>query len=160
MGNNPNHSGLIPQAVAASALVFAAALLGVWAIPGYAAQNNSGTFAVTINLQGGAVGTAPAVGGSPAAPATVLCRSGSGVGAFGSTLTVVCATGVSAASSGDASSLPWTTVPDSSYRYMLDVYRGQERLGTVDSYTEAGTITSWRLIKLNNQDYLEMMLHW
>ena len=43
---------------------------------------------------------------------------------------------------------------------MLNVYREGQPLETVDSYTGAGTATSWRLLKLNNRDYLEMMLHW
>lgn len=147
------------RAVAANALVLLAALFGVWAIPCHAAQN-TGQFVVSINLTGTPAAGGVPVGATPTAPVSALCRSRSGIGTFGSTLTVVCATGVSAAFNGDSSSVPWTTMPDNSYRYMLDIYRGRERLGTVDSYTGAGTITSWRLLKLNNQDYLEMMLHW
>jgi len=149
------------QAVVAHTLLFAA-LLFVWALPSYAGQGSSGQFAVTINLQtnGTPVGSALIAGGTPTVPIVALCRSRAGIGALGSTLTVVCASGMPEAFAGNSSLLRWTSISESSYRYMLNVYLGGEQLGTVYGSTGAGTVTSWRLLKLNNRDYLEMMLHW
>lgn len=137
---------------AANTLMVLAALLVFWAPAGQAGQS-SGRFDVAINLQSS--------GGAPAtAPTTVLCRSGSGIGAFGSTLTVNCATGTIAGVAEGFANLPWTSLQESSYRYLLNVYQEGRQLGSVESNIGAGTVTSWRLIKLNHQDYLEMMLHW
>jgi len=140
------------RAVAAKTLALLAALFGVWALPSQAGQS-SAPFSVTINLNGGG----PGPGGTPN---TALCRSSSGIGAFGATLTVVCSNGAIVSFPGNTSNLPWTTTQDSSYRYMLNVYSAGQPLGVVDIYTGVGTVTSWRMIKLDHQDYLEMMVHW
>ncbi len=148
------------QAIAASALPVLAVLLLLGHTPSLAGQG-SGQFPVTINLQGSGVpptGVAPA--GTSAAPAAALCRSATGIGPFATTLTVNCATGVAVNAPLNAASLPWTSVPDSSYRYMLNVYSEGKPLGTIDSYFGVGTVTTWRTIKLNDRDYLELMLHW
>ncbi len=154
----PDNSG--PRWVAANAFSVLAALLFAWAFPSYAGQG-SGQFPVTINLQASGVpptGVAPA--GSPAAPAAALCRSATGIGPFATTLTVNCATGAAVNAPVNAANLPWTSVPDSSYRYMLNVYSEGKPLGTIDSYFGVGTVTTWRTIKLNDRDYIELMLHW
>jgi hypothetical protein len=131
------------QAVAAKAITLAALLI-FWALPGQAAQS-SAQFIVTINLQ---------------SPDSGLCRSGTKIGTFGAAVTVVCTTGAIASFSGNSTSLSRTTMQDSSYRFVTQVSRAGESLGTVDSYTGGGTVTSWRVISLVNQDYLEMMVHW
>lgn len=143
-----------PASKAIAANILLAALLFVWALPSLAGQS-SGQFPVTINLQNN--GNAP----TGAAPVSVLCRSGTGIGAFGSTVTVACATGAATDATGNSvSKLPWTTMPDNSYRFMFGTYREGEKSGTVDSYNGAGTVASWRMVKLDNRDYIEMMLHW
>lgn len=145
---------------AAKSVALSAVLLGVWAVPCQAGQS-SGQFSVAINLQASGVpptGVAPA--GTSSAPAAVLCRSGTGIGAFGTTLTVDCATGAVVSAPANASNLPWTSVPDNSNRYLLNVYSEGKPLGTIDSYFGVGTVTSWRAFKLNDRDYIEMMLHW
>jgi len=81
------------------------------------------------------------------------------IGTFGASMTVYCATGTIASFSGDPSTLPWTTKQDSSYRFVTQVSRAGELLGTIDIYT-GGTVTSWRVIRLVDRDYLEMMVHW
>jgi hypothetical protein len=136
------------RAAAAEKLLFLAALLGVWVFPSQAAQT-SAPFNLTINLQnsGGRI------------PNSGLCRSTSMIGTFGSTITVYCSSGAIADFSGDPSTLPWTTKQDSSYRFVTQVSRAGELLGTIDIYT-GGTITSWRMIRLVDRDYLEMMVHW
>ena len=125
-----------------------AALLGIWALPGQAAQTN-GSFPVSINLLSG---------GGPSN--TALCRSSSGIGAFGTALTIVCSNGTVVNYPGDPSNLPWINTQDSSYDYFLTVYSAGQPIGTVDSYTGVGTVTTWRMINLGHQDYLEMMVHW
>ena len=45
------------------------------------------------------------------------------------------------------------------YRY-LPTSRAVELPGTIDSYVGAGTTTSWRVIRLVNLDYLELMVGW
>ena len=119
-------------------------LLSSWAVPAYAltAQNS---FSVSINVQ----------------PAnTALCKSASSIGIFGAAVTVICSTGAFASYSDYDSKLPWTAMQDSTYRFVTQISRSGETLGTVDSYTGGGTVTSWRVIKLANRDYLEMMVHW
>lgn len=46
------------------------------------------------------------------------------------------------------------------YRFVTHDSSAGESLGTVDSYAGTGTITSWRMVKLADLDYLEMMVHW
>lgn len=142
------------QATAASTPPVLAALLLLWHLPSHAGQS-SGQFPVTINLQSA---SAPAA----AAPPSILCRSGTMVGAFGSPVTVVCVTGVTATSGAPTggTNLPWTSTPDNTYRFMLNNYREGEQLRGSASYYGVGTDATWRLIKLNDRDYLEMMLHW
>jgi len=148
------------RGVAASSLPLLAALLSAWALPSHAGQN-SGQFPVTIKLQGSAaLPTGVATAGTSTVPAAVLCRSGTGIGAFGTTLIVDCATGAVVNAPVNPSSLGWTRVPDNSNRYMLNVYSDGKPLGTIDGYFGAGTVTSWRTIRLNDRDYIELMLHW
>ena len=118
-------------------------LMGNWAAPAFAGTAQT-SFAVQINLQNEAG----------------LCRSGTSIGTFGAAVTVVCNTGARADFSGDTTNAPWTSMQDSSYRFVTQVSRAGESLGTVDSYTGGGTVTSWRIFSLANLDYLEMMVHW
>lgn len=148
------------QAVAANTLPVLAALLLLWHAPSHAGQS-TGQFPVTINLQGASAPAATPAGTS-STPATAFCRSGTMVGAFGSPVTVVCATGITGTTGmpTGVSSLPWTSMPDNTYRFMLSNYRDGEQFHETYSYGGAGTVASWRMIKLNDRDYLEMMLHW
>lgn len=144
----PNPITRTRRAASAEKLLMAAALLGVWVLPSHAAQT-SAPITLTINLQNS----------GSSIPNSGLCRSTSMIGTFGSTMTVYCSSGAIADFSGDPSTLPWTTKQDSSYRYVTQVSRAGELLGTIDIYT-GGTITSWRMIRLVDRDYLEMMVHW
>jgi hypothetical protein len=136
------------RAAAAGKLLFLAVLLGGWMIPSQAAQTTA-PFTLTINLQDS----------SSVTPNAGLCRSTSMIGTFGASMTVFCATGAITSFTGDTSTLPWTTMQDSSYRFVTQVTRAGELLGTIDIYT-GGTVTSWRVIRLANRDYLEMIVHW
>jgi hypothetical protein len=141
----------IDHAVAANSLALLAALLYVSPISSEAAQG-SRPFTVTINL----LSSDPSGGTANSA----TCRTSSGVGVFGATLTVVCSTGAFVNYSGNSSTLPWTKTPSSAFRYLIAPYGAGLPLGTIDSYTGVGTITTWRTIHLDHQDYLEMMVHW
>lgn len=132
------------------------ALLGVWAFPAHAAQN-SGQFAVSINLLTGSLqpGTTPKTG---------FCRSYTGTSAFGATLTFVCTTVCTTGTIVDISpgeaATSWASTNGGAYRYVARISKAGEQLGTVESYSGIGTITSWRVVNLTNLDYLEMMVHW
>lgn len=140
----------IYHTLAANSLVLLAAVLGAVPLAG-AAEHSRAAFPVTINLS---------YSGDPyATPNTALCRSSSGIGTFGSTLTVVCSSGAIVGYAGVNSSLPWVT-QDSPFRYLISAYSAGQPLGVVDSYTGVGTFTTWRMISLDHQDYLEMMVHW
>lgn len=136
------------RAIAAKVSVALAALLGVWVLPSQAGQS-SGQFPVTINLQNS--------GGLPNAG---LCRSRTTIGTFGTKVIVDCLTGTVVNFSGDASSLPWATVRDNSFRFMLNSYGVVGLQGTLDNYAGMGTVTTWRTINLSDYDYLELMVHW
>ena len=129
-------------------LLACAFLIGTWAAPAHAGVAQA-SFAVKINLL-------PSNG---IAPSTGLCRSSSMIGTFGSTMTVSCATGAPSSFSGNTNTLPWTKKQDNSYRFVTQVSRAGELLGTIDIFT-GGSVTSWRVIRLANRDYLEMMVHW
>ena len=45
-------------------------------------------------------------------------------------------------------------------RYLLDLYREGEWLGTVDGHMGSGTVTSWRIVHAANREYLEMTVGW
>ena len=151
MAHDSHHRSFIRRAVTATALTSVAVL--AWVIPSEAAVKDSSPFSVLINLNTGATGGTPNTG---------YCRTRSGIGVFGSTLTVVCATGTVVSYSGNISNLPWvTTIQDDSFRYLLSVYNATgESLGIVDSFTGIGTVTTWRTFRFDHQDYLEMMVHW
>jgi len=125
-----------------------AALLTLWAFPAQSAQIST-QFSVLINLNNDA-----------AIKNTDLCRSSARVGVFGETVIVVCSSGESVAFSGKAAGLPWSPVQDGAYRFITFAPGSAEALDDVTSFAGIGTVTSWRVIKLSNRDYLELMIGW
>lgn len=147
MNIGQRRKALTHQAVA---VIFLAALLGVWVLPIQAAQINA-PFTVNINLQ---------TNNSALKNAGIcLSRSTPLIGAFGASMTVVCATGAIAGFSSKPGDLPWTMKQDSYYRVVTRVFEEGKLWGTIDTYT-GGTVTSWRMISQAHRDYLEMMVHW
>ena len=150
MIDNVINRALKKPAVAAAVCVLAA-LLFLWPSFARAAQDN-GQFSVRIALQ------------SNQQQNSGLCRSAAQIGAFGLVVIVECDTGAIASYDGNPTDLPWTTMQDnSSFRFVANVTRAGELLGSLDKYdsfAEAGTITSWRLVKLDKMSYFEMMKHW
>jgi hypothetical protein len=45
-------------------------------------------------------------------------------------------------------------------RFLLNIYHGGARIGMVDGQAEPGMITSWRIVRGSNREYLEMMVGW
>lgn len=117
------------------------------------AEQVSGQFNVTVNLQSSAVA-------SQIAPNSAFCRSTNAPGSFGASVTVVCATGAVVDVSPSRTGLTWSPLQSGTYRYIFQVSRDGDILGTVDSYVGVGSASSWRVINLVDRDYLEMLVDW
>lgn len=89
-----------------------------------------------------------------------ICRSTRQIGVFGTAITVDCTTGAPAAFSGDASQLPWATVPDGPFRYLIRGADAGQWLGSVVSRTGPGITTSLNTVRLPGFEYLELMVTW
>lgn len=107
----------------------------------------SGQFNVKVNLQNT---------NSPAAPRTGFCVKRTGLARFGATVTVVCSTGAVV----DIFADPWMYYRVGAYRYLFQLSSGAELLGTINSYADVGSETSWRVINLTDRKYLEMQVGW
>ncbi len=121
-----------------------AAMTGLAAQPSHATQGNI-QFTVKVQLAVSSAG---------------LCRSSNRINVFGDVVTVICSTGKTTDFSGDTMNLPWTEIPDGPFRYVNLLYGAIETLGIVESYAGSGTETSWRVVKLADRDYLELMVGW
>jgi len=126
--------------IAAISVIYA--VIGVGILPGYAAQI---ILPVTLMV------SQTTTGG--------LCRDSSKIGAFGSEVVVMCTTGRTVGISGRSTNLPESPVQDGMYRYVTLGTAG-ESLGTLKSYTAAGTVTSWRVVNLAKREYIEMTVSW
>jgi hypothetical protein len=45
-------------------------------------------------------------------------------------------------------------------RYLLHVYRDGRMVETVEAITEPGTVTSWRVVRSANREFLEIVVGW
>lgn len=133
---------------AAGRVFILTAVFCLWAFPGLSAQTNR-SFNVTADLQTGI-----------AAPNTVFCRSSTGTGTFGATVTIVCSTGAVVDISAIGTGAPWKPIHGGAYRFLTYVSRAGELLGTIESDVGTGTVSSWRVVHLANRDYIEMTLGW
>ena len=122
-------------------------LLGGWALPGNAGQATA-EFNVTVSLQKEAVKSN-----------TGLCRSNSGGGTFGATVTVVCATGAVLGLEAMGKGMPWLPVHGGAYRFLTHV-SSENQSGTVDSDTGVGTSAAVRVVSLTDQEYTELTISW
>lgn len=139
-------SQTIARSLTAARVLSIGLLLGAWASPNNAAQSSS-EFAVTVTLQKAATAN------------TGLCSSNTGVGAFGATVTVVCATGVVVGLEATGKGMPWLPVHGGAYRFLTRV-SSEGQSGTVDSYTGVGTSTTFRVVSWAGQEYTEMTIGW
>ncbi len=97
------------------------------------------------------------VTGASSAPVRVFCTSNAGAGNFGATVTVVCSTGAVVGIAGPEN---FRSVNGGAYRYLLQVKNGEQTVGEIDALTGSGTITGWKVVKLANQEYVELTLGW
>jgi hypothetical protein len=51
-------------------------------------------------------------------------------------------------------------IPAGTPRFVFDMYDSGMWLGTVDGVMTTGTVTSWRVVRLVNRDYLEIVVGW
>lgn len=131
--------------ITAARVAGVAALIGLGVLPGYAAQSSL-QFSVTVQLAKNETAN------------TALCRSRTKIGAFGDAVTVICSSDAVVNFSGGATGLPWVAVQDGAFRFVTLTSSSGRPLGTVNSYGEGRTVTSWRLVKLAKLDYLELMV--
>jgi hypothetical protein len=125
-----------------------AALLWMGAGAACAGQANA-PFSVSVSLQK-----------AGAFPDSAFCRMDNLPGAFGATITVVCSTGVVVDVSPSRPGPPLAPMHGGAYRYLTQVSAAGQILGTVDIYSGLGTITSWRVVRLVDREYVEMTLNW
>ncbi len=115
------------------------------AISGAGAAQSSANFDVHVVLQ------------APNTSGPGLCSSSTQSGALGLNVKVVCPPGDGEQPpDGDGQG---SKTPRGLYRFKIPGASG-EALGTVDIYSGAGTVTSWRMINLTNWEYLEMTVGW
>jgi hypothetical protein len=88
-----------------------------------------------------------------------LCRSNTGTGAFGATVTVVCGTGVVTAVEGIGRGMPWIPTHGGAYRFLTHISK-ENLAGTIDSYAGVGTSTAFRVVSLAGREYVEMTVGW
>ena len=96
----------------------------------------------------------------PPATSTGLCRIRNMPGAFGAMVTVVCATGVVVEIWPPDSHPSWAPIHGSSYRFLPPVSLAGVMSDSLDMNTGLGTVTSWRVIKMADRDFLEMTVRW
>jgi hypothetical protein len=137
----------LARRAAAVKTVCLALVLGAWSLPNDAAQSSS-SFTVAVILRPAAAG-----------PDAGLCRSNTGIGAFGATVTVVCATGAVAGIEATGTGMPWRPIHGGAYRFLTHV-ASAELSGTIDSYSGAGTSTAFRVVSLAGREYVEMTVGW
>jgi hypothetical protein len=97
------------------------------------------------------------VTGAGSAPVRIFCNSPVGTGSYGATVTVVCSTGAIVGIAGPGS---FTSAHGGAYRYVLQVKRGEQIVGEIDTRMGTGTITGLQVLKLANQEYVELTLGW
>ena len=116
-------------------------------------------FNVTVGLQVQAQAQAQPQP-QPLATGPSLCRFRNISGAFGAMVTVVCATGVVVEIWPPGSRSSWAPTHGSSYRFLPPVSLAGVMSGSLDMNTGLGTVTSWRVIKMADRDFLEMTVRW
>jgi hypothetical protein len=120
-------------------------LLGTFALTNEAAQTGA-SFTVAVKVR------------TAIESETGLCRNNAGTGAFGATVTVVCATGAVTGLEAIETST-WRPIHGGAYRYLTQISKDQLS-GTIDSYAGVGTSTAFRVAGLPGREYVEMTVGW
>jgi hypothetical protein len=96
----------------------------------------------------------------PVPPDSAFCRVRNMPGSYGATVTVVCSTGTVVEIGPPANQASWLPIHGGSYRFLPPVsLAGVMSLGS-DMDTGLGTVTSWRVFKVADRNFLEMTVHW
>lgn len=93
-------------------------------------------------------------------PASAFCRRSNAAGSFGATVTVVCATGSVVNLSPPQAGTSWAPAHGGAYRFVTLLSGTGKFLGTLDTYTGAGTVTAWQIVSRDERDYLELTIGW
>ena len=99
---------------------------------------------------------------NPAAPPvsdSAFCRSSTGRGNFGATVTVVCATGAVVDIAALGEGMPWKPTHGGAYRFITQFSTATDYRDTIYD-RGVGTVTSWRTVNLQDRDYLELLIGW
>ncbi len=131
-------------------VVLALAIPLVLLAPFASATLLTGQFNVTVKV-GGEIGSSG------------ICERATDPSAFGSIVTIVCATGTVLGIEAPRNAVAWTPIHGGAYRFTKvspDEIRGVQYVQSTGSYTGIGTITSWRMVKLADSEYLEMLIDW
>ncbi len=132
---------LTRRVAVARAFVLAAALGGVM-LPAEAAPA-TGRFNVSVTLN--------------APVRTAFCRTSEG-DAFGAVVTVVCSTGEVVDIHSNEQGGSASPRHGGANRYVLQ--RPGELPYAIDSFTDLGTIATWRVVRSSDRVYLEMLVGW
>ena len=118
-------------------------------MPAYPAQTHA-LVEVKVVLRQGAGGREP----------STLCRNTGVAGAFGATVTVVCSTGALVDIAPDRHAAIGRPLHRGAYRFVTQVNWNGDWLDSLDDPAGMGTITTWRVVKLVDRNYLEMTIGW
>ena len=95
----------------------------------------------------------------PTLPKSAFCRTSPAL-AFGALVTVVCATGEVVDITAPALGIPWAPLHGGAYRFILPGSYAAGLPDLFDGYTGYGTAASWRVIRLTDRDYYELLVGW
>ncbi|HLX24892.1 MAG TPA: hypothetical protein VKR38_16205 [Usitatibacter sp.] len=110
------------------------------------------TFTVEVTLQG----AEPA----PPQPTSAFCHVRNMPGSYGAVVTVVCSTGTVVEIGPPADHASWLPIHGGSYRFLPPVSLAGVMSPGSDMDTGLGTVTSWRVFKVSDRDFLELTVRW
>ncbi len=111
----------------------------------------SSTFMVEVSLEKGSL---------PPPGESAFCRVRNMPGSYGAVVTIVCATGTVVEIGPPANHASWLPIHGGSYRFLPPVSLAGVMSPGSDMDTGLGTVTSWRVFKVADRDFLEMTVRW
>jgi hypothetical protein len=97
----------------------------------------------------------------PAPPvSSAFCRVQNMPGSYGAVVTVVCSTGTVVEIGPPSDHASWLPIHGGSYRFLPPVSLAGVMSSGSDMDTGLGTVTSWRVFKVADRNFLEMTVHW
>lgn len=92
-------------------------------------------------------------------PTSAFCRSNTGHGSYGATVTVVCETGEVVDIAALGNGMPWKPTHGGAYRFITEFSTATDYLTAIND-RGVGTVTSWRTVNLQDRDYIELLIGW